>query len=165
MPAQHRHRSRPASLRSVKAYNVAVPDDDALREANARFYAAIEELDLDAMDAVWAHDGWVRCVHPGWELVEGWEEVRASWQRIFSNTRWLRVTPTAVAVASLGDVGLVACSENITAAEDGEGGDVGVAVAQATNLFVRTPEGWRLIHHHASPAPVHVTQAFSGTAQ
>ena len=142
-------------------------DEDALREANARFYAAVEELDLAAMDAVWAHDGWVRCVHPGWEVVEGWEAVRASWERIFTHTRWLRVTPTAVAVANFGDVGLVACSENITASDDGDGAgaDVGVAVAQATNVFARTPAGWRLRHHHASSSPVHVTQAFSGTAQ
>jgi hypothetical protein len=40
-----------------------------------------------------------------------------------------------------------------------------VAVAQATNLFLRTSQGWRMIHHHASPAPVHVTQPFSGTVQ
>lgn len=141
------------------------PDEDALREANARFYSAIEELDLAAMDAVWAHAGWVRCVHPGWDVVVGWDDVRASWERIFTNTRWLRVTPTAVAVAAFGDLGLVACSENITASDGGDGGDVGVAVAQATNLFLRTPVGWRLMHHHASPSPVHVTQAFSGTAQ
>jgi hypothetical protein len=42
---------------------------------------------------------------------------------------------------------------------------VGVAVAQATNLFIRTGEGWRMFHHHSSPAPVHVTQPFSGTVQ
>lgn len=156
---------RPAHHAPASAawYNAGVTtDESALREANARFYAAIEELDLAAMDAVWAHEGWVRCVHPGWDVVLGWEAVRASWERIFTNTRWLRVTPTAVAVAPLGDVGLVACSENITAAA---GSDVGVAVAQATNLFMRTPSGWRLMHHHASPAPVHVTQAYSGTAQ
>jgi len=135
---------------------------DTLREANARFYRALEGLDLEAMDRLWAHEGWVRCVHPGWDILVGWDLVRQSWEQIFSNTRWLRVTPTTVEAEIIGDVGLVVCSENITATTEG---DVGVAVAQATNLFRMTRDGWRMIHHHASPAPVRVTQPFSGTVQ
>ena len=114
------------------------------------------------MERLWLHEAWVRCIHPGWDVLVGWETVRQSWEQIFASTSWIRVTPTSVDVQVLGDVGIVACAENITATSDG---DVGVAVAQATNLFLRTPEGWRMFHHHASPAPVHVTQPFSGTVQ
>jgi ketosteroid isomerase-like protein len=140
----------------------AAADLDALREANERFYRALESLDLDAMDRLWLHEGWVHCVHPGWDAVTGGEAVRASWQQIFANTLWIRVTATAVRLEIAGDLGIVACAENITA-KSGE--DVGLAVAQATNIFRRTPEGWRMIHHHASSAPVHVTHPFSGTVQ
>ena len=133
-----------------------------LREANARFYRAIEELDLPGMEALWAHEGWVRCVHPGWDILVGWEAVRQSWEQIFASTRWLRVTPTTIEAAILGEIGAVVCSENITATTEG---DVGVAVAQATNLFRMTPAGWQMFHHHASPAPVVVTQPFSGSIQ
>lgn len=135
---------------------------DTLEEANARFYRALEQLDLEAMDRLWAHEGWVRCVHPGWDILVGWEAVRQSWEQIFANTRWLRVTPTTVEAAVIGELGVVVCSENITATTEG---DVGVAVAQATNLFRKTPDGWRMLHHHASPAPVRVTQPFSGSVQ
>jgi len=135
---------------------------ETLREANARFYRALEELDLRAMEGLWSHEGWVRCVHPGWDILVGWEAVRESWEQIFASTRWLRVTPTTIEATVMGDVGLVVCSENITATTEG---DVGVAVAQATNLFRRSDEGWQMIHHHASPAPVRVTHPFNGTAQ
>ena len=91
------------------------------------------------MERLWLHEAWVRCIHPGWDLLVGWEAVRESWEQIFAGTRWIRVTPTSVQIQVLGDVGLVGCAENITATSDG---DVGVAVAQATNLF----SGRRVAH-------------------
>jgi len=142
--------------------DVSGRDDRDLRETNDSFYGAVEGLDLSAMDRLWLHEGWVRCVHPGWDALVGWDSVRRSWEQIFSNTRWIRVTPTAVAANVFGELGIVACTENITATHEQ---DIGVAVAQATNIFRRTPQGWRMIHHHASPAPVVVTQPFSGTTQ
>ncbi|PYQ12279.1 MAG: DUF4440 domain-containing protein [Acidobacteria bacterium] len=135
---------------------------EELRDANERFYRALEELDLDGMERLWLHEPWVRCIHPGWDVLVGWERVRESLAQIFASTHWMRVTPTDCGVQVFGQVGMVACAENITASRDS---DVGVAVAQATNLFRRTPEGWRMFHHHASPAPVRVTQPFSGTVQ
>jgi len=135
---------------------------EELRAVNERFYKALEELDLEQMQRLWLHEPWVRCIHPGWDVLVGWEQVRESLAQIFASTGWMRVTPTECNVHVFGDVGMVACAENITASRDS---DVGVAVAQATNLFRRTPEGWRMFHHHASPAPVRVTQPFSGTIQ
>ena len=135
---------------------------EELRAVNERFYKALEELDLEQMQRLWLHEPWVRCIHPGWDVLVGWEQVRESLEQIFASTGWMRVTPTECNIHVFGDVGMVACAENITASRDS---DVGVAVAQATNLFRRTPEGWRMFHHHASPAPVRVTQPFSGTIQ
>jgi hypothetical protein len=135
---------------------------EELREVNERFYKALEELDLEQMQRLWLHEPWVRCIHPGWDVLVGWDQVRESLEQIFASTGWMRVTPTECNIQVFGDVGMVACAENITASRDS---DVGVAVAQATNLFRRTPEGWRMFHHHASPAPVRVTQPFSGTIQ
>jgi len=144
---------------------VAPPEGDALaalRETNDRFYRAFETHDLAAMEGLWLHDPRVRCVHPGWDVLVGWDEVRAAWERILQNTGWIRVSVTQSHAEVMGDVGLVGCSENITS---GREGDVGVAVAQATNLFRLTPDGWRIFLHHASLAPVHVTQPFSGVLQ
>jgi uncharacterized protein (TIGR02246 family) len=139
-----------------------VTDEGAVRAANESFYAALETLDLARMSAVWLNDESVRCIHPGSDVILGWTAVRASWERIFSNSGWMRVTPTSVEIRRAGDVAVVFCAENITAKQDG---DVRVAVALATNVYQKTAEGWRMIHHHASPAPVNVTQPFSGTVQ
>jgi ketosteroid isomerase-like protein len=139
-----------------------VDDELALRDANALFYKTLETLDLPGMEDLWLHEEFVRCVHPGWDVLVGWEAVRDSFEQIFEGTRWIRVTPTAVDVLVFGAVGLVACTENIT---DTNHGDVGLAVAQATNVFQRVGGKWRIVVHHASPAPVEVTQPFSGSVQ
>jgi ketosteroid isomerase-like protein len=137
-------------------------DEKKLHELNMLFYRCLETLDMACMDGLWLHEEWVRCIHPGWDVLEGWEAIRESWEQIFSGTKWIRVAPTAVRIRVLGDVAIVACSENITTTSDG---DLGVAVAQATNVFHRTEEGWRMVVHHASPAPMVITQPFSGTVQ
>jgi ketosteroid isomerase-like protein len=131
-----------------------VSDAAEVEEANAAFYRAFEALDLDEMDVVWAHGEHVRCVHPGWPLLCGWDTVRESWRRIFENTQEMRFTLSNVAVHVGGDLAWVTCTENILS-ELGE--RVSVTAILATNLFERAPTGWRLVHHHAShvltPAP------------
>ena len=124
--------------------------EDALRSANTRFYTAFESLDLVQMEAVWAHDEEVQCVHPGWELLLGWEEVHDRWARLFANARRVRIALSSVWVRIEGHVGWVACTEHITTAF-ADGFDD--SMVQATNIFVLREEGWLLVTHHASPLP------------
>jgi ketosteroid isomerase-like protein len=154
-------RALPAALAAVKMGRVGNAHND-LREANAAFYRALEELDIEAMDRIWLHETWVRCIHPGWDVLVGWPAVRESWENVFASTKWIRVASTGVDVQVFGEIGIVFSTENITAPRDD---DVAVAVAQATNLFLARSGGWKMIHHHASPAPVRVTQPFSGIIQ
>ena len=122
-------------------------ESQAVADANARFYHAFEELDLAAMDAVWAHDADVKCVHPGWPLLRGWDAVRESWRAIFANTEEMRFTISDVQVVVHGVLGWVTCTENILS---DVGGRVSVTAILATNLFAQDEGGWRMIHHHAS---------------
>jgi ketosteroid isomerase-like protein len=120
---------------------------EAIHEANARFYRAFEELDIEAMDAVWSHGAHVRCVHPGWPLLRGWPAVRESWRSIFAATEEMRFTIADVEVVASDDLASVTCTENILSEVQGR---IGVTAILATNLFERRGDGWRMVHHHAS---------------
>jgi len=124
--------------------------EEEVRAANQRFYAAFESLDISEMEAVWAHDDAVECVQPGWELLLGWDEVRASWSGIFANTKRVRIALSSIWVRIEGIVAWVACTEHVTTAFADGFDEVTV---QATNIFVRGENGWLLVAHHASPLP------------
>lgn len=122
-------------------------DLEEVEQANALFYRAFETLDLGQMEAVWSHGEHVKCVHPGWPLLIGWDAVRSSWEAIFESAAEMRFTISAVLVEVAGDLAWVTCTENILSEIRGR---VTVTSVLATNVFERGPAGWRLVHHHAS---------------
>jgi ketosteroid isomerase-like protein len=124
--------------------------EQTLRTASHKFYRAFESLDIEEMADVWAHDDEAQCVHPGWDLLIGWEEIRESWARIFANAKRVRVALSSVWMRVEGNVGWVACTEHVTTAF-AEGFDE--ATVQATNIFVFREGQWLLLVHHASPLP------------
>src|SRR5215813_5103215 len=118
-----------------------------IEEANAAFYRAMESGAIEQMEEVWAHEDFVRCVHPGWDMLTGWHRVRESWVMIFDNGQKMKAAPLDVSVFEMDDVAWVCCTENITVFNN-ESFDS--AQAAATNLFVRREGRWLMIHHHAS---------------
>ena len=122
-------------------------DEAAVLAANAAFYAAFESLSIEDMDAVWAHEEPVLCVHPGWPLLSTREQVIESWRRIFENASLMRFDITGAQVVVEGDAAWVSCTENLTQVLDGR---VAEAKIQATNLFRRRLGEWRVAHHHGS---------------
>lgn len=121
-------------------------DRAAIAEANRNFYRALRAQDMRMMDQVWLHADWVACVHPGWTLLVGWREVRESWVRILAGAP-MQIMPSQVVIHVARDLAWVTCVENITTPGEALWQ---TAVAQATNLFQRAGEEWRMIHHHAS---------------
>ena len=130
---------------------VANPEEQAVAAANLAFYRALEARSLSDMDEVWLPGDSASCVHPGWHRLDGWDEVRRSWENIFANSRPWRVSCEDVRVGVAGDVAWVTCIEAI--APFGAGAPEDAARMQATNLFGKVEGRWRLIHHHASPSP------------
>lgn len=133
-----------------------------IEDANIGFYNALELASLEMMEQVWLHEDWVRCVHPGWDLLVGWRRVRESWERIFQNGQKMKVAPSQVWIHITGDVAHVTCTENITVYNDSSFESV---QAVATNMFVCRQGRWLMAHHHASPIPMVVPDVASDTIQ
>ncbi|MEU9467578.1 nuclear transport factor 2 family protein [Streptomyces avermitilis] len=149
------------------------PDTDVEQVglANTAFYEAMERGDFETLSSLWLtpadlgvdeeyHDpadaGVVSCVHPGWPVLSGRGEVLRSYALIMANTEYIQFFLTDVHVSVTGDTALVTCTENILsggpAPDDSD--ELGPLVGQlvvATNVFRRTPDGWKLWSHHASP--------------
>ena len=132
-------------------------DKEQVDALNTAFYEAMERGDLDELSDLWLDgDGpGVSCVHPGWPVLTGRGEVLRSYALIMANTEYIQFFLTDVVVSVAGDTALVTCTENILSGGPAEeSGALGPLVGQlvvATNVFRRTPEGWRVWSHHGSP--------------
>jgi ketosteroid isomerase-like protein len=109
-------------------------------DANSAFYRAFAGRDLEAMDAVWASDAPVACVHPGWDALRGRDAVMESWRAILSGPHSPEIGCSHAFAQVIGETALVICREHVA------GGEL-----VATNVFVREDGGWKLVHHQASP--------------
>jgi ketosteroid isomerase-like protein len=121
---------------------------EEVTRANQVFYEAFESLDVGRMDRIWAQQEYVTCIHPGWTLRVGWPAVRDSWVLIFNNTFSMKFELTEIQIQVAGDVAWVICTENI-ANRQGERSQESRVLA--TNLYEKTGETWKIIHHHGSP--------------
>jgi uncharacterized protein (TIGR02246 family) len=125
------------------------------QDAENAFYEALERADLEGMMAVWAEDEEIICVHPTGPRLSGQDQVRESWAKIFAGGAGPRVHIThQVAVTGM-MIAVHSVHENFTVEVEAR---AQVPVV-ATNVYLRTAAGWRMIVHHASPAPVQAEPA------
>jgi uncharacterized protein (TIGR02246 family) len=120
------------------------------QDAENAFYEALERGDLEGMMAVWAEDEEIICVHPTGPRLSGQDQVRESWAKIFSAGTGPRVHITQQVAVTGMMIAVHSVHENFTI----EGDARRSAPVVATNVYLRTAAGWRMIVHHASPAPV-----------
>jgi len=119
-----------------------------LLKANENFYQAIKTGDIGQMDNIWIKDEDIKCVHPGWPMLYGWEAVRESWENIFSNGGPLDIELPDISAQILGDIAWVICIEKISYKV---GDEIQFGFAQSTNIFKLDGSSWFLVLHHASP--------------
>jgi uncharacterized protein (TIGR02246 family) len=121
------------------------------QDAENAFYEALERCDLDGMMAVWAEDEEVVCVHPAGARLTGQDQVRESWAKLFAAGPRARLRiEQQVAISGMM---LAVHSVFETFSIQGQKAEAQPLPIVATNVYLRTAAGWRMIVHHASPAP------------
>jgi uncharacterized protein (TIGR02246 family) len=120
---------------------------DTPDEVEARFYAALQKGDAQALMALWADDDEVVCVHPGGPRVIGLAAIRASFEAIFAHNP-IPVEPEQVhRLHTLG----TAVHHLVERIQISTADGAQTAWVLATNVYLKTTQGWRLAVHHASP--------------
>lgn len=119
-------------------------------DTEAQFYEALQHADIERLMAVWAEDDEIACVHPGGPRVLGAAAIRASFEAIFANGA-IPVVPGQVHRMHTVGAAVHHLAERITV-QAPEGNQT--AWVLATNVYIKTALGWRMVVHHASPGSV-----------
>jgi ketosteroid isomerase-like protein len=116
-------------------------------ETETSFYDAMQAGDLDRMMQVWADEEDIACVHPGGPRMVGTVAVRAGFEAVFASG------PVHVSIEHVRRMESAVCAvHHVTERVTASGPDgPRTAFVMATNVFLRTPQGWRMVAHHASP--------------
>ena len=118
------------------------------QDAALAFYHAFETKDLDAMMAAWADDEEIVSIHPGGARRVGYDAVRGAFEQLFAGDGKLAFRLDQVVLMETVGLAVQSAIEHIYLTD---GDPRGAAIA--TNVFMRTPSGWRMVLHHASAAP------------
>jgi len=122
---------------------LASPDD-----TEQQFYEALQHGDLERLMDVWADEEEIAVIHPGGPRIVGPGAIRAAFAALFEQGRSVNATPETVRRLRAGDTAIHHVLERVLVP-----GPQGARHAWviATNVYLNTSRGWRLVLHHASP--------------
>ena len=112
------------------------------------FYEALQNGDLEQLMACWADEDEIVCVHPGGPRLVGAGAIRRSYEQLLAQGS-LQVLPERLRrVEALG----AAVHSLLERLEQPSAEGTRRAWVVATNVYLKTTQGWRLVAHHASPS-------------
>lgn len=131
-------------MRKVKAtaHSLSGSADDV----EAAFYEAMESGDIERLMACWADEEDVVCMHPGGARLIGCAAIRSAFEGVFASGS-VRVHPERLRkIESISSVVHTLVERVEILAAEG----TMQAFLVATNVYFKTPEGWRMVAHHVS---------------
>lgn len=130
-------------------------------DCEVAFYDAMERADLKLMMAVWADDSNAMCIHPNGPRLAGLSAIRESFAEIFSHG------PSAgLQVSELRrHMGQTLAIHNVYEIFKAPNAQTKIPPVLATNIYLLTPNGWRMIVHHASLSPQGTTPEDQGVGR
>lgn len=133
---------------------VPLPSADDVEQ---QFYEALQHGDVDKMMAVWSDDEDVACIHPGGPRLRGRAAIRAAFEALFASGR-IEAHAERVRRLQVDGAAVHHVLERVRLAAD-DAARFGWVLA--TNVYLKTDHGWRMVLHHASPASPRDTDELS----
>ena len=128
-------------------------------ETEAAFYEAISRADVEAVMSLWADEEDIVCIHPGAPRLVGHASIRVSWEQIFEQGG-VQIRPVQLHVTQNMMTSVHNIIEEVHRTTSRQQ-DIHIL---ATNVFMKTPQGWRIVTHHASVVPGEAPAAMSVSA-
>jgi ketosteroid isomerase-like protein len=118
------------------------PDD-----IESAYYDALSRADINALMLLWADDEEIVCIHPSAPRLIGHDAIRASWESIFAHGGLL-IHPQRLHTTQ----NVMCAVHNLVENVHRETHTVIDVHVLATNVYLKTAHGWRMVIHHASVA-------------
>ena len=126
---------------------VPVDSPGAADDIEAAFYWALQHADIDKLMACWSDEDEIVCVHPGGARLVGLPAIRSTFEAMFANGA-IRALPEKVRKVDSLAASVHSVLERIEVLTK-EGPRHAWVIA--TNVYLKTGQGWRMVAHHASP--------------
>jgi ketosteroid isomerase-like protein len=122
--------------------------NDTPDDVEAAFYEALNSADVHALMACWAEEDDIVCVHPGGPRLVGAAAIRAGFEQVFTDAGAIKATLHRIKKIVAHGCAVHNLVERIEIQTPGGSAE---AFVVATNVYIKTHEGWRMVAHHVSP--------------
>lgn len=123
-------------------------ESEAVLAVNQAFYDAFSQRDIGKMNLLWWQGSTSLCIHPGGQILTGWDVIQSSWRSIFENTNSLEIDIETLKLEVDRSLAYVVVRETVLQSSRGRKMK---AQSIATNIFQKMAQKWYLTQHHGSP--------------